>query len=980
MVSGDGHAKTLRIAPILVGIGTIVACALVSDGRTGGVRQDAPTLPRRSDCQVFVANAADSRAIAGALVELEQLGVRRWTDAEGMASFPDVTGDTLRVSAFGFARRRVPVDADTLRSDSTLRLDLEPGLRMQGVIVDEHGVAVRGASIEAAFDDDPSEPPIAGRVADSGSWVIDFLRPGRWVVTARAPLHESSSRILIASSATEAPPERFVLAPTGALEVHVADATGNHVVGADVEVGGVGFSEPRRATTDDVGLARFVDLPRGVYEARGSHAGLSSRRVTGLNVETGVTAHANVVLESSHPMRGRVVDADGTAIAGVEVTLTEDALDLLPRLATSDAEGAFVFGAVPDHPHVLVARLEGFVPFGPVIVTPTEELPTITLLRSGTIRGRVFDSNGEPVIGAIVTLIDERGEVHAAGGTAAAPAPALPLAPVNAAESPMLQAAGELGVTLGDIPPIPLGAIAATPTASSLSPSVASFTIGSVTDRSGSFVLVGVPPGTVQLAAHHPAHPSLTSAPRHLRSGETIDGWDLTFPAAGTLNVRVVDARNRPLGGVPVELRTDADDVPRTQTTDYDGRITFEGVSGILVVTAMPLGRAAGRARAEVRAGARVDVEIALEEARFALDGRVVDMRGAPLEGARVEVSSTRARAMLEAFVLTEADGTFHFDALPAPPYRITADHSSYAPTRLDDVRPREGRIEIRLQTGGTIAGVLVDEDGGRPVERAIVSLMSGDSLVDEDASDGVGRFRFERIPTGRYSLKIRPRDHMAAERAVTLAPSRFDAPSLDLGEIELVGAFVIRGVVTDSLGDPVPRARVTLPFTLGSPTASTDVRGGFELRGVAPGTYELVAEHVRAGTARARRAVRGAAHELVSDVEVRLPGRLQVDDRSVDPAIVRGVAAVLDTEGPNVVVVWVAPASAAEEGLLRVGDRIRSVDAEPVLDRTRAEELLRGPTGVVAEIVVGRGGGERRLRITRELYRPPPDDVLRLR
>jgi protocatechuate 3,4-dioxygenase beta subunit len=533
-------------------------------------------------------------------------------------------------------------------------------------------------------------------------------------------------------------------------------------------------------------------------------------------------------------------------------------------------------------------------------------------------------------------------------------------------------------VTMGNLPPIPLATIAATPAASSLTPSVASFALGSVTDANGLYVLVGVPPGTVQIAAHHPMYPSVTSQPRRVGSGVTIEDWDLVFPAAGRLLAQVVDARSRPLGGVPVELRTDADDVPRTAITGYDGRVAFDGVSGIAIVTAMPAGRAAGRARAEVHAGATVELVIALEEARFALDGRVVDARGAPVEGARVEISSTRARALLEAFAITEVDGTFHLDALPAPPYRLLVDHPEFATTRLDDVRPREGRVEVRLVVGGVITGTLVDDMDDRPVPRVVVSLVAGDTLVDEDASDEAGRFQFERIAPGRYTLRMRPRDHLPLERNVTLAPARFEAPRLDVGSIPLRGAFVIRGRVTDALGDVVSRARITLPFTPGTSSVVTDAHGVFELRGVPPGTHELMAEHVRAGTARARRAVRGAAHEIVADIEVRLPGRLSVDDRTVDPAIVRGVAVVLELRTGGVAVAWVAPASAAEEAGLRVGDRLVTVDGESVIDLARAELLLRGPTDVPVDVVVERGAGERRFRTTREIYRPPPPELLR--
>lgn len=976
MVTGGANARPLRIAPIFIGLLVAVLGCFISDGRVGTRSLPTAVANAPHDCPVFVAASVDGSAISGARLELERRSVRAYSDAEGRARLPDEANDILRVSAYGFARRRIELDAETLRVDSVLRVDLDPGIAVFGTIVDELGQPVADAAIEAGFDDDPNEPPVLGRTDANGRFVIDFLRPGRWLVTATAPRHDSSSRVLVLTTGRPQTPERFVLAPTGMIDVHVASPSGDDVSGAEVEVGGVGFPEPLRATSDASGVAHFDAVARGVYEVRATFESLTSRRVSGVNVDAGRTTRVDVTLEESRPISGRIVEGNDTPVEGAEIILTEDALDLLPRMQTSLADGTFAFAAVPNHPLVLVVRQEGYIPFGPVIVIPGEPLPTITLVRAGTIRGRVLDSNGQPVVGAVVTLVDARGAARAASPSTGTPAPALPLAAPTGEPTALFQAAGELGVTLGDIPPIPLANIAATPTASALGPSVASVTLGSVTDRRGEFILVGVPPGTVQIAAFHPAHPTATSEPRHLGSGETIEGWDLTFAAAGRLLVRVVDARNRPLGGVPVELRTDADDVPRTAVTDYDGRTAFDGVSGIAVVTAMPYGRAAARARIEVRLGAEVEVEVALEDARFSLEGRVVDTRGVPIEGARIGVVSTRTRALLDATAMSEPDGTFRFDALPAPPYRISVEHAAYADYRRDDVRPINGRIEIRLEVGGVIVGLVVDADDESALARVEVSLRRDDVQIDADASDEQGRFSFERVPPGRYVLEFSSRDHLPFERPITLAPSRFDPPRLDVGRVELSGAFVIRGRVTDALGDPVPRARISLPSLADSPTSTTDRGGVFELRGVSPGTYELVAEHVRAGLARARRPVRGEAREIVSDIEVRLPNRLLVDDRTIDPALVRGVAMTLRVRGSAVVVDWLAPGGTAEAAGLQVDDRLISVDGEEASEIHAAEGMLLGPTGIPAELVVRRGPATRRFQPMREIYRPPAADA----
>jgi len=885
----------------------------------------------------------------------------------------------LLATAPGFARFRGEVDPRTVPEGVAVRIQLEPGVALPVRVGDASRAPIAGATIHAVLDEAIDEPPIAGSLDATGAGTIDFLSPGRWLVTASAPGHASSSRIVTIVGSVPIPTiEVFLLARTGSLDVHVLGLDGVPVAAADVFVGGVALRPAAHATTNAHGVAVFDSLAPGMYEARGARGEAGSRRVTGIVVDPARSATVTLSLVPSHPVGGRFVDARGQPLEGVEVAVSEDALDMVPRLATSGRDGSAIVMAVPTAPHVFVARLEGYLPFGPVIVTPGEALPTITMVRAGTIRGRVVDAHGDPVMGAVVTLLGDRGRIDVGAGTSPlGGAPNLPLVPTGPT-TPTLQAAGELGITLGDIPPIPMGAINATPMATSLAPTVASTTLGSITDSNGVFLITSVPPGIIQLVATHPDHPTVTSGARRISSGEMIDGWNLVFPPAGKVIARVVDVRGRPLESVPVELRLDTDDVPRSALTGYDGKATFDGVVGIAILTAMPSGRAAARARAEVAAGRTVEVELRLEEARGRFDGRVVDSRGTPVEGARVEISSSSARSPLSGSTMTEPDGTFFFDALPPPPYRLVVDHPSYATLRREDVRPpRQGRVELRLIEGGTITGTVVDADEHHPIERVIVSLREGDRLVDEDATDSAGRYAFDRIPPARYRIEIRDRDHLPADRPVTLVAQRFEAPRLEVPPIEMIAGFTIRGRVVDALGDAVLRARVSLPFTLAGPVTITTTNGEFELRGVAPGTHELLAEHVRAGSARARRPIRGSGHDTVDGVEVVLPGRISVDEQSRDPEIVRGVAVVLGAVGTELVVDWVAPGGSADAAGIRPGDRLVTVDEEPIVEILRAEELLRGPTDVPAELVVERGGATRHVRVGREIYRPPPPELL---
>ncbi|ABS25120.1 carboxypeptidase regulatory-like domain-containing protein [Anaeromyxobacter sp. Fw109-5] len=119
-------------------------------------------------------------------------------------------------------------------------------------------------------------------------------------------------------------------------------------------------------------------------------------------------------LAPATPIVGRVVDADGTAIAGAEVRLSgaaaEAALVPIADRFTTDASGEFRFAA-PEGA-VLEARKEGFLPGRAALgwlallngrVTIALGPAHRALGEPAPIAGRVVAKGGEPVAGALVT-------------------------------------------------------------------------------------------------------------------------------------------------------------------------------------------------------------------------------------------------------------------------------------------------------------------------------------------------------------------------------------------------------------------------------------------------------------------------------------------------------------------------------------------------------------------------------------------------
>ena len=166
-------------------------------------------------------------------------------------------------------------------------------------------------------------------------------------------------------------------------------------------------------------------------------------------------------------------------------------------------------------------------------------------------------------------------------------------------------------------------------------------------------------------------------------------------------------------------------------------------------------------------------------------------------------------------------------------------------------------------QTPATlVAGQVVDAVSNRPVGDVVVTLsVSGSSGLGPAATaaqrkvltDGSGRFVFQGLPAGRYSI-IATRSGYVTGSLGKLVPRGGGAPlqlrdgerAIDL-RILVWKHAALRGRVTDEAGEPVVGARVTVlrralvsgrPGYTSGVTATTNDRGEYRASGLEPGAY----------------------------------------------------------------------------------------------------------------------------------------------
>jgi protocatechuate 3,4-dioxygenase beta subunit len=384
-----------------------------------------------------------------------------------------------------------------------------------------------------------------------------------------------------------------------------------------------------------------------------------------------------------------------------------------------------------------------------------------------------------------------------------------------------------------------------------------------VSDAQGRYEIAGLRPGTYRLVARHKDFaPELVGGVTVERSGDVQA--DLSLEKGTVVVGRLVTGPEQTVSGrvamqdldgqsAPPPLR----DVMRAEA-GADGRFRLEAIpSGAHVIGILAPGFAAKRVDVHVRPGAReVDVGDIELETGLSIRGRVRDRAG-PIAGASVYARPNRPMPMRRYESVTEADGGFVIAGLEPGAYRLTAWAAGYSGAD----KPAEAgaeRVEIVLTPGGAIAGSVVD-DTGRPVGAFQVKA---NPVRDEHAQPGVvmfgprgdtvngadGRFLVEDLAEGTYVVEA-----SAAGRAnAHVAGIKVTAGSTaEAGTIRLTAGGTIRGNVTDSTGQAVPGAVISVHgpgedymMPGEAPQGVSDPSGGFEVTGVAAGTVDVTAAH----------------------------------------------------------------------------------------------------------------------------------------
>lgn len=718
--------------------------------------------------------------------------------------------------------------APTPGSDAGLPTAQTPRARMsiEGFVRNDLGAPLERVAIEVVLLESPDGAPREALTDANGHFALHDLPREHVSVSATRDGHESDEQTLLPGDPHSL---EFVLTRQGELLVLLRDEPGRAVDGAEVVLTGPELWPPRSAHANGQGEVLFKGLASGTYAARARKQDRIAAPSPLTRVIPGERGRLELALRQGETLRGTVIDGDSKRpLAGVKLSVQDLTPGITPVEGVSDREGAFALHGLWPVAVRLELAADGYARGFEELKLPHDAPLALALRGAVTLAGRVLDERGKPIANAAVSLSTDQERT-------------LDVVPYRPALTD--GGVGELGVTAGEVPTIPL----------SPARGWSLGTLAAYSDERGNFRIEGLPPVPLMLSAAHAGYASVTSELRKLAPHTSRTDLELVLRSAGRVQGRLVDARGEPVSDVVISASSSSGE--HSTSTDERGEFVLSDVLGELTITASPAGYVAPHCRVTVLSGESARCDLRIASPLFTLPVRVVDEVGFALEGAEVtatyELAGPGGKARRSVTRLSEADGTASLGELPAPPYALDVSLAGYVDLENLEVAQADREVRVQLRRAATLAGVVLDALG-RPVPSAVVSSDGPESTE----SDSDGTFTLRGVSPGALTLsashpragrgkssevRARPSDTLSGVRIVL--DGRYEALS-DAGASEPV-AEAAQPTPSDSAFAQRGRSVVVAKVLAGTPAARAGLSEGDVLQAI-DGEAPLSAAHAR--------------------------------------------------------------------------------------------------------------------------------------
>lgn len=520
-------------------------------------------------------------------------------------------------------------------------------------------------------------------------------------------------------------------------------------------------------TTGPEGTVRFAALTPGSYLADASKNSLLTYRPVKSTLGEGSRESIQLMLKSGLSLQGVLFDgATSEPLEGGCVVASSRSETGKLACGVSDDKGRFRIPGLSPGRYTLVAQAAGYhrqrVASVKVSQGGGQEPVEMVLERSVTLSGKVRDEDGNPVAGARV-MADEQQKLSSS----------LPMEfmrlnlPKLRPQGAMVLPVGELGVTLGPVPPLPImdpvtfetpdplvSSVTLPPGCDCLERAAATEEPDGISGPDGSFTLTGVASGEILLVVVHPEFATYRGAPLNVPSSGDVPALEIILNPGGTIGGRVLDPSGSPLSGATIWVEGDCAAMIAPVETDETGTYLVSHVCGQLLVRASLSGYFPASRSVTLDAGtSSLGVDLILEPEGQMVSARVVNPWDFPVPEALVTVTAGKGAHAVSRSVRTDRDGMAQFPALPGTPWRVVVAHDQYRTlhTALEAWKsPQEPNLKMGFAAG--VSGTVKDSWSYMPVPDLEVTVEKQGQRVSLHRFD-TGAFEITDLPAGPCTL-----------------------------------------------------------------------------------------------------------------------------------------------------------------------------------------------------------------------------------
>ncbi|MBD7965920.1 carboxypeptidase regulatory-like domain-containing protein [Fictibacillus norfolkensis] len=739
---------------------------------------------------------------------------------------------------------------------------------LSGVIVNQlSGSPISGSIIQIYAGD--SVQPITSSVSDpDGTYTINGLQPGPYIVVITAPNFNTYTTGVTISANEASIADGFLLENPGVVSGTVLSPLGT-VSEAAVKVIDVNGSVVGTAITNSDGTFVIGNLSAGTYAVTVVAQGLTSD-TQGVFIVAGQTSNVSFNLDlNPGNITGTVTDTTGNFLPGVVVNVILN--DIIIATAVTDRNGSYAFEGLNPNSYQISANLFGYAVESVGAVVVSDNVTTANLILSeefGNILGTVTDRNGNPIIQRVIqiNLYDQNNVLVTtvlaeSDGTYIIPQIKQGDYVINVKTRGFAPGTFAVEVFSGEDTPLnlPLEDVGGTLTILVLDSTTSNPVTGvltgvynttglpiteQITDQNGSLTLQNLEEGLVIISAVRPGYSNISQGVI-IEEGQTTQAILAISPETGDLTGIITNSLGAPIPGAIIQIIDANRAVVTSVLTQTDGTYAvIDLLPGIYTMIVSAPGYEQRSLSAVIAPNETTITNLILSGEPGSVEGIVTDAAtGAFLSGTNIELRKISSSGPVVATTLTDDQGRYRFSRIPAGNYTIVATNKQYgndsAAISVESANVTFLDLQLSPATA-SVSGTVRNSDGSIPLINTLLRLSDQNGVVIAEVQTDInGDFLIEGLLPGEFSLTALNNDYRSNTISFTAEPNIPNVVNFNL--ISIPSTFT--GTVTDAeTGLPIVGAIVETFDLLGRPiaVALTNIEGVYTLTGLSNGTFTL--------------------------------------------------------------------------------------------------------------------------------------------